>query len=98
MRTFTHNSAEVNNDETKKSISGNLQQRYLHISPDGDYWVGTSIFAAKHLQPDYVKSILIPEEFDPEDYFENMVKPDEALRILYQAYDDGFLPKDIFKP
>jgi hypothetical protein len=33
---------------------------YLHVGPSGDCWTGDSIFAAKHLQPDYVKSIPLP--------------------------------------
>mmetsp|Transcript_22187 Transcript_22187/g.47724 ORF Transcript_22187/g.47724 Transcript_22187/m.47724 type:complete len:167 (-) Transcript_22187:275-775(-) len=38
---------------------------YFHVSPSGDWWTGPSIFAAKHLQPDYVRSIPIPPGFDP---------------------------------
>jgi len=30
---------------------------FLHVGPSGDCWTGSSIFAAKHLQPDYVQSI-----------------------------------------
>jgi len=35
---------------------------YLHVGPSGDCWTGHSIFAAKHLQPDYVKSIPLDSE------------------------------------
>ena len=45
---------------------------YLHISPCGDFWIGSRIFAAKHLQPDYVKSIPVPGTFDPDDFFDSM--------------------------
>lgn len=83
-------------NELASEISGNLEQRYLHIAPCGDYWVGTTIFAAKHLQPDYVKSIPIPEDFDPEYYFENVVDDNRiATEILNQAYDDGSLPPHV---
>jgi hypothetical protein len=34
---------------------------FLHVGPSGDSWIGTSIYAAKHLQPDYAKSIQIPQ-------------------------------------
>lgn len=30
---------------------------YLHVGPSGDSWIGDAIFAAKHNQPGYVKSI-----------------------------------------
>ncbi|VEU39751.1 unnamed protein product [Pseudo-nitzschia multistriata] len=30
---------------------------YLHVGPSGDGWIGDAIFAAKHNQPGYVKSI-----------------------------------------
>ena len=93
------NGPTISNDECKSknsnSISGDLKTKYLHIAPDGDYWVGTTIFAAKHLQPDYIKSIPIPKGFDPEDYFENLLDPEEAEEILRKAYDDGTLPFDV---
>lgn len=40
-------------DEEDSAIS----PLYLHVGPSGDCWTGGSIFAAKHLQPDYVKSV-----------------------------------------
>mmetsp|Transcript_41436 Transcript_41436/g.70953 ORF Transcript_41436/g.70953 Transcript_41436/m.70953 type:complete len:171 (+) Transcript_41436:45-557(+) len=45
-------------DESKEKM-------FFHVSPSGDWWTGTSIFAAKHLQPDYVRSIPIPPGFEP---------------------------------
>jgi hypothetical protein len=33
---------------------------YLHVGPGGECWTGAEVFAAKHLQPGYVKSILLP--------------------------------------
>ena len=66
-------------------------QTYLHVAPSGDWWTGPSIFAAKHLQPDYVRSIKIPADFDPE----LMLGGDDhasALKLLYRIYDDGELP------
>jgi cyclic pyranopterin monophosphate synthase len=35
---------------------------YLHVGPNGDVWTGTAMFAAKHLPPDYVKSVELDEE------------------------------------
>jgi hypothetical protein len=34
-----------------RSMSSKNDQVYLHISPCGDWWSGTEVFAAKHLQP-----------------------------------------------
>jgi hypothetical protein len=46
----------------KKFSCGTNQ--YIHISPCGDWWIGTEIFAAKHLPSDFVKSILLPTKYD----------------------------------
>ncbi len=32
---------------------------YLHVGPSGDSWIGDAIFAAKHNQPGYVKSVAL---------------------------------------
>lgn len=70
--------------------SGGLSALYLHIGPSGDCWTGSSIYAAKHLQPDYVKSILLPLEVDVECLLERL----EAQPMTSQKiYDDGELPK-----
>jgi len=45
--------------------SDSSKTMYFHVSPSGDWWTGPSIFAAKHLQPDYVRSIPMPPGFDP---------------------------------
>ena len=65
----------------------------------GDWWTGPSIFAAKHLQPDYVKSIPIPKGFGPAKYFsededddENDLSWEEKQQLLHQIYDEGKLP------
>ena len=31
-------------------------ETYLHVAPCGDHWIAPGLFAAKHLQPDYVRS------------------------------------------
>jgi hypothetical protein len=53
-------------DET--TASHNTSHNYLHVGPSGDCWIGPSIFAAKHLQPDYVKSIALPPDFVADHY------------------------------
>ena len=37
----------------------NDKKTYLHVGPSGDSWIGDAIFAAKHNQPGYVKSIAL---------------------------------------
>ena len=48
--------------------TGPKDQLFLHVSPSGDCWTGQEIFAAKHLQPDYVRSIPVPDGFDPDEH------------------------------
>jgi hypothetical protein len=72
----------------------------------GDWWTGPSIFAAKHLQPDYVKSIRIPTDFDPTKYFsedegvenENDLSWEEKQLLLHQIYDQGKFPSHLLPP
>ncbi|CAJ1938922.1 unnamed protein product [Cylindrotheca closterium] len=45
---------------TTENLGKTSNTLYLHVGPSGDCWTGDSIFAAKHLQPDYVKSIPLP--------------------------------------
>ena len=72
---------------------------FLTLSFSGDWWTGPSIFAAKHLQPDYVKSILIPKDFDPNKHFsededesESVMSWEEKQQLLHKIYDEGQLP------
>ena len=66
-------------------VSDKKNQVYLHIAPCGDYWSGHEVFAAKHLQPDYVKSIPWNLKVTPEDYLEDYKGDLDAL--LEKAYD-----------
>ena len=84
---FTYYSNTSNNTENTKDTL------YLHISPSGDWWTGPEIFAAKHLQPDYVKSIPLPSNFDPEKYFG---EDNDNIELLHQIYDEGALPQHMF--
>ncbi|EQC39056.1 hypothetical protein SDRG_03264 [Saprolegnia diclina VS20] len=58
---------------------------YLHLSPCGDWWLGSSMYAAKHLSSDYVKSLRLPDA-DVEAVLQQL--PDDAFRRMY---DDGTL-------
>mmetsp|Transcript_53247 Transcript_53247/g.79531 ORF Transcript_53247/g.79531 Transcript_53247/m.79531 type:complete len:143 (-) Transcript_53247:419-847(-) len=68
------------------------QQIYLHVGPSGDCWTGTSIFAAKHLQPDYVKSIPLPEGCRIEQLLEQL---EDDLDLAQQTYDTGKIPSSL---
>lgn len=52
-------SSTSNKGDTSRCSNSPL---YLHVGPSGDVWTGESIFAAKHLQPDYVKSVSLEGE------------------------------------
>jgi hypothetical protein len=58
---------------------------FLHISPSGDFWIASEIFAAKHLPEGYVKSIRIPENFEEETL--NAL----SLADIVKMYDTGKL-------
>lgn len=75
------------------------KHHYLHIAPDGDWWTGDEIFAAKHLQPDYVRSVQIPSEFDVEEWLESTFgEDDEKLtEAMQQIYDEQKLPHGVKK-
>jgi hypothetical protein len=67
---------------------------YLHVGPAGDCWTGDNIFAAKHLMPDYVKSILLPNDLSTEILLEEM---EENPDLGQQAYDTELLPEVLVK-
>jgi hypothetical protein len=67
---------------------------YLHVGPAGDCWTGNNIFAAKHLQPDYVKSILLPNDLSTEILLEEL---EENPALGQQAYDTELLPEVLVK-
>jgi hypothetical protein len=65
---------------------------YLHVGPSGDCWTGHSIFAAKHLQPDYVKSVKLEPDICVDTLLEVLEENDDWAR---QVYDDEALPDDL---
>ena len=65
---------------------------YLHIGPAGDCWTGDSIFAAKHLQPDYVKSILLPPKISTERLLETL---EDDLELSRKIYDQQVIPESL---
>jgi hypothetical protein len=77
---------------------------YLHIGPSGDAWTGTEIFAAKHLQPDYVRSVLLPIagcdtlHDAAESVLHEMLQTIERDASLQrQIYDEGTIPPTLLE-
>lgn len=77
------------NDEEKSGSS-----LYLHVGPAGECWTGASIFAAKHLQPDYVKSVPLTTTVDVELLLEEI----ESNPTLGQhIYDNETIPQSLLE-
>ena len=71
------------------------QQVYLHVGPSGDCWTGSSLFAAKHLQPDYVKSLALPPHLTEEQRERLVDRLQDRPDVAQQMYDTGVLPPDL---
>ena len=67
---------------------------YLHIAPCGDWWLGSEIYAAKHLPSGYVRSIRLPDDFDEDDHVLDILP---ELKIM-AMYDTGTLDLSIPLP
>ena len=63
---------------------------HLHISLCEDWWLGTEIYAAKHLPSGYVRSIKLPYDFDEDSPLLHNIQQSSFLVMC----DTGFL--DIF--
>jgi len=71
---------------------------YLHVGPSGDVWLGDAIFAAKHLQPDYVKSLpLIPRESLQRNSHRLLELLEEHPEWAQQVYDTETLPDVVLR-
>jgi hypothetical protein len=71
---------------------------YLHVGPSGDVWTGDSIFAAKHLQPDYVRSVSLEGEAEAmiDNEGSRLVEILESrLDWTEEIYDKGSLPTEL---
>jgi hypothetical protein len=83
------------NKDTNKNDSKAIL--YLHIGPSGDCWTGHSIFAAKHLQPDYVRSVALPPNFRSDEHVEALLEAiGEDSTLQHQIYDDEEIPESLF--
>lgn len=72
---------------------------YLHVGPSGDFWTGHEVFAAKHLQPDYVKSVALPEGWTEESpKTEALIALlDENPSLLHRIYDTGVIDRNLLQ-
>jgi hypothetical protein len=72
---------------------------YLHVGPCGDFWTGRSIFAAKHLQPGYVRSVELDVSLDVDALLDLLQKEDDDdngdASWARAIYDEGALPPDL---
>jgi len=69
---------------------------YLHVGPSGDFWTAGELFAAKHLQPDYVKSVKLDESIDQSLLLE-LLESAEGYQWTQSIYDDECLPPDLLE-
>jgi len=68
---------------------------FLHIGPSGDCWTGDSIFAAKHLQPDYVRSVVLPNNYDDQKLEALLEAIEEDVDLQRQIYDEERIPETL---
>jgi hypothetical protein len=78
--------------EQQDDFSSNLL--YLHVGPSGDFWTGHAIFAAKHLQPDYVKSVRLEPGVCVDTLLELLEENDDWTR---EIYDNEAFPEDLLQ-
>lgn len=76
------------------TTSTNNNRLFLHVGPSGDCWTGSSLFAAKHLQPDYVRSIALPEGLSLNDL---LLELEGDIRLAQEVYDRGAIPESLLQ-
>ena len=87
---------------SKSDDDDEYSRLYLHVGPCGDFWTGRSIFAAKHLQPGYVKSVELDKSLDVDALLELLEEGDDNgddsggdASWTRMIYDEGTLPSDL---
>lgn len=103
-RSLSIDATTTTNINTESLPASKTENLYLHVSPDGDWWTGHEMFAAKHLQPDYVRSIVLPDAWlanndanDVEAYIEEIYDEDEIEKLMREIYDTGSLPSRVIE-
>ena len=79
------------------SSNDSSNKLYLHVGPAGDCWTGRSIFAAKHLQPDYVKSIELPDNVPHSSWEALLEELENDPGLAQQVYDQESIPAAILE-
>lgn len=90
--TNTTNTTTPSGDDENTKHKDHNNTLYLHVGPAGECWTGHSIFAAKHLQPDYVRSLAIPANLNSSTLV-SMLEEDAPL--AQQIYDQSRFPTDL---
>ena len=78
-----------------------IQNKYVHLAPCGEWWIGQKLYSSKHLASDYVKSVHINDIKNILD-IENDTKISEIENTLdkfnkeelQSFYDYGFFRKN----
>ena len=63
-----------------------IPRHYLHLAPDGDAWINGEMYAAKHLNPNYVVSLPLRKPFDVDEDFTELDRR--------RTYDGKALPSE----
>lgn len=94
---FLQSTNDVDDTRTPSVTSTqNDECLYLHVGPSGDFWTGPSIFAAKHLQPDYVKSIQLDKSSINVDLLlELLEETDDYEKWGQVMYDQASIPQEL---
>jgi hypothetical protein len=93
MKRFSGQFTLASNLSTETTTEGE-GRLFLHVGPDGDCWTGKSIFAAKHLQPDYVQSIEIPRDMDAVTLVEYL---EDQPTVAQEIYDTKKFPTELLE-
>ena len=72
----------------KKTMISDEKKIYLHIGPSGDSWIGDAIFAAKHNQSGYVKSITLTNNDEIRLFDVNIFSNEEKGKFLVDVLEE----------
>ena len=81
-------------DAVRATVPKGRDGRWLHVSPSGDSFIGDTMFAAKHLSSDYLRSIKLYSSGINKDFEEDVEEwcSGASLADLQKMYDTGELP------
>ncbi len=70
---------------------------FLHVAPGGDWWIAPDLFAAKHLQSGYVRSVPLGQSEVLDIDFVNEFVQELSLADILRLYDTGEVPEQLRK-